>query len=123
MYFYPLHGLFNIFYPMAISEDFERALSVLTEMSGMVQKAIELIVFAQNRQCIYPMPISEDFEGALSVLTEMSGMVQKGGATGGGSKPMGAYSDIQARCEVTRVLLLMYLQVSEFNNSVAGKVH
>lgn len=33
--------------------------------------------------------------------------------TGGSSgKPLGAFCDILARCEITRVLLLMLLQVS-----------
>jgi len=52
---------------------------------------------------------TKDYEGALSVLTEMSYLTQERGS-GSSGKPMGVFSDILARCEVTRVLLLMLLQ-------------
>lgn len=50
-----------------------------------------------------------DYEGALGVLTEMAYLARERGLMSNG-KPIGAYCDILARCEVTRVLLLMYLQ-------------
>lgn len=53
----------------------------------------------------------EDFQGALSTFTEMSLMILRDSHVTGGSKPFGAYINILARCDVTRILLLMYLQV------------
>ncbi|XP_014678728.1 PREDICTED: factor VIII intron 22 protein-like isoform X2 [Priapulus caudatus] len=50
-----------------------------------------------------------DYDGALAVLTEMAQIAEDRGG-GAGGKPMGAYSDMLAECEVTRVLLLMLLR-------------
>ena len=58
------------------------------------------------------MCLTDDFEGALSVFTEMSYLAQERGG-GSNGKPLGAYCDILARCEITRVLLLMLLQVNK----------
>jgi len=52
---------------------------------------------------------TNDFEGALSVFTEMSYLAQERGG-GSDGKPLGAFCDIVARCEITRVLLLMLLK-------------
>ena len=60
---------------------------------------------------IVPISYTEDYEGALSVLTEMSYLAQERGVSASTGKPMGAYCDILANCEITRVLLLMLLQV------------
>ncbi|XP_041362327.1 40-kDa huntingtin-associated protein-like [Gigantopelta aegis] len=53
---------------------------------------------------------TKDYEGALTVLTEMAYLAQERGGSSATGKPIGAYCDILARCEVTRVLLLMLLQ-------------
>ena len=55
--------------------------------------------------------ISGDYDGALSTYSDISGIIHKDSHVTGGSKPFGAYSDISAQSDVTRVLLLMYLQV------------
>lgn len=51
-----------------------------------------------------------DFDGALAVLTEMEYLSQERGGSALSRKPLGAYCDILARCEVTRILLLLLLQ-------------
>ncbi|CAH1794946.1 unnamed protein product [Owenia fusiformis] len=51
-----------------------------------------------------------DCEGALTVFTEMAYLVEERGGCSISGKPLGAFSDILARCEITRVLLLMLLQ-------------
>lgn len=51
----------------------------------------------------------KDYDGALAVMTEMTQIVKdRGGGSNG--KPIGAYADIMAECEITRILLLMLLQ-------------
>ncbi|XP_076075099.1 40-kDa huntingtin-associated protein-like isoform X1 [Mytilus galloprovincialis] len=51
-----------------------------------------------------------DYDGALGVFTEMAYLAQERGGSSTTGKPIGAYCDILARCEVCRVLLLMLLQ-------------
>ena len=54
-----------------------------------------------------------DFDGALSVLTEMAYFVQERGSKEGDGdelKLQGPYQEVFAKCEVSRVLLLMLLQ-------------
>lgn len=51
-----------------------------------------------------------DYDGALGVFTEMAYLAQERGGSSTTGKPIGAYCDILARCEVSRVLLLMLLQ-------------
>ncbi|CAH1273282.1 F8A1 [Branchiostoma lanceolatum] len=55
---------------------------------------------------------TRDYDGALTIFTEMAYLAQERGASASGpaSRPIGAFCDILARCEVTRVLLLMLLQ-------------
>lgn len=53
---------------------------------------------------------TKDYDGALGVFTEMAYLAQERGGSSITGKPIGAYSDILARCEITRVLLLMLLQ-------------
>lgn len=53
---------------------------------------------------------TKDYDGALGVFTEMAYLAQESGGSSVTGKPVGAYCDILARCEVTRVLLLMLLQ-------------
>ncbi|KAH9502578.1 40-kDa huntingtin-associated protein [Bulinus truncatus] len=53
---------------------------------------------------------TKDFEGALAVLTEMAYLAHERGGSSTTGKPIGAYCDILAKCEVTRVLLLLLLQ-------------
>ncbi|XP_072889681.1 40-kDa huntingtin-associated protein [Hemitrygon akajei] len=55
--------------------------------------------------------ITRDYDGALAVFTEMQLMAQeKGLQLPGTNAPVGAFVDVTARCEVSRVLLLMLLQ-------------
>ncbi|KAK7501479.1 hypothetical protein BaRGS_00007283 [Batillaria attramentaria] len=53
---------------------------------------------------------TKDYEGALAVLTEMAYLAQERGGSSTTGKPIGAYCDVLAECEITRVLLLMLLQ-------------
>ncbi|KAK5866016.1 hypothetical protein PBY51_020237 [Eleginops maclovinus] len=55
--------------------------------------------------------LTRDYDGALSVFTEMQLMCQERGLQLPGiSTPVGAFLDIVAKCEVSRVLLLMLLE-------------
>ncbi|XP_078093280.1 40-kDa huntingtin-associated protein isoform X2 [Mustelus asterias] len=55
--------------------------------------------------------ITRDYDGALAVFTEMQLLAQeKGLQVPGTCSPVGAFMDVIARCEVSRVLLLMLLQ-------------
>ncbi|CAG5124356.1 unnamed protein product [Candidula unifasciata] len=53
---------------------------------------------------------TKDYEGALAVLTEMAYLAHERGGSSTTGRPIGAYCDILARCEVTRLLLLLLLQ-------------
>uniref|UniRef100_A0A4W5P9M3 Coagulation factor VIII associated n=1 Tax=Hucho hucho TaxID=62062 RepID=A0A4W5P9M3_9TELE len=55
--------------------------------------------------------LTRDYDGALAVLTEMQLMCQERGLQlPGTSTPVGAFLDIVAKCEISRVLLLMLLE-------------
>ncbi|KAJ8319451.1 hypothetical protein KUTeg_004542, partial [Tegillarca granosa] len=54
----------------------------------------------------------KDYDGALGVLTEMAYLAQERGGSSITGKPIGAYCDVLARCEISRVLLLMLLQMA-----------
>ncbi|XP_061585946.1 40-kDa huntingtin-associated protein-like [Cololabis saira] len=55
--------------------------------------------------------LTRDYDGALSVFTEMQLMCQeKGLQLPGTTTPVGAFLDIVAKCEISRVLLLMLLE-------------
>uniref|UniRef100_A0A8C6MM25 Coagulation factor VIII associated 2 n=1 Tax=Nothobranchius furzeri TaxID=105023 RepID=A0A8C6MM25_NOTFU len=55
--------------------------------------------------------VAGDYDGALSVFTEMQLMCQERGLPlPGTSTPVGAFLDIVAKCEISRVLLLMLLE-------------
>uniref|UniRef100_A0A668AZX1 Coagulation factor VIII associated n=1 Tax=Myripristis murdjan TaxID=586833 RepID=A0A668AZX1_9TELE len=55
--------------------------------------------------------LTRDYDGALSVLTEMQLLCQERGLLlPGTSTPVGAFLDIVAKCEISRVLLLMLLE-------------
>uniref|UniRef100_A0A3P9KIA0 Zgc:101679 n=1 Tax=Oryzias latipes TaxID=8090 RepID=A0A3P9KIA0_ORYLA len=55
--------------------------------------------------------LTRDYDGALSVFTEMQLLCQeKGLQLPGSSTPVGAFLDIAAKCEISRVLLLMLLE-------------
>uniref|UniRef100_A0A674MHX0 Coagulation factor VIII associated n=1 Tax=Takifugu rubripes TaxID=31033 RepID=A0A674MHX0_TAKRU len=55
--------------------------------------------------------LTRDFDGALSVFTDMQLLCQeKGLQVAGTSTPVGAFLDIVAKCEISRVLLLMLLE-------------
>ncbi|KAG1676723.1 Factor VIII intron 22 protein [Nymphon striatum] len=54
---------------------------------------------------------TDDYDGALTTYTEMSVIADKrSGGSNNGCRMVGVFSDILARCEVTRVLLLLLLQ-------------
>lgn len=52
-----------------------------------------------------------DYDGALTTLTEMEYLVRERGTRDHSGRPLGAYSDILANCEIKRILLLVLLQV------------
>uniref|UniRef100_A0A674D7R0 Coagulation factor VIII associated n=1 Tax=Salmo trutta TaxID=8032 RepID=A0A674D7R0_SALTR len=55
--------------------------------------------------------LTRDYDGALAVLTEMQLMCQERGLQlPGTSTPVGAFLDIVAKCEISRVILLMLLE-------------
>uniref|UniRef100_A0A7N8X4E5 Coagulation factor VIII associated n=1 Tax=Mastacembelus armatus TaxID=205130 RepID=A0A7N8X4E5_9TELE len=55
--------------------------------------------------------LTRDYDGALSVFTEMQLMCQERGLQlPGTSTPVGAFLDIVAKCEISRVFLLMLLE-------------
>ncbi|KAJ8283796.1 hypothetical protein COCON_G00026460 [Conger conger] len=55
--------------------------------------------------------LTRDYDGALAVLTEMQYTCQERGLQlPGTNTPVGAFLDIVARCEISRVLLLMLLE-------------
>ncbi|XP_071813220.1 40-kDa huntingtin-associated protein-like isoform X1 [Apostichopus japonicus] len=51
-----------------------------------------------------------DYDGALTTLTEMEYLVRERGTRNHTGRPLGAYSDILASCEIKRILLLVLLQ-------------
>ncbi|XP_051560472.1 40-kDa huntingtin-associated protein-like [Myxocyprinus asiaticus] len=55
--------------------------------------------------------LTRDYDGALAVLSEMQLMCQERGLQlPGTNTPVGAFMDIVAKCEISRVLLLMLLE-------------
>ncbi|KAM8997706.1 40-kDa huntingtin-associated protein-like [Ara ararauna] len=56
--------------------------------------------------------LGRDYAGALAALTRAQALAAAGlgGGVGGGGAPGGAFMDVLARCEVSRVLLLLLLQ-------------
>ncbi|XP_017554597.1 40-kDa huntingtin-associated protein isoform X2 [Pygocentrus nattereri] len=55
--------------------------------------------------------LTRDYDGALAVLSEMQIMCQERGLQlPGTNTPVGAFMDIIAKCEISRVLLLMLLE-------------
>ncbi|XP_013400326.1 factor VIII intron 22 protein [Lingula anatina] len=92
-----------------------RGLGKSGEAMAHYQRAAEL-QYQNPLDCLFSMGFvatckieTGDFDGALAVLTEMAYLAQERGG-GNSGKPLGAFCDILARCEVTRVLLLMLLQ-------------
>ncbi|XP_046406222.1 40-kDa huntingtin-associated protein-like [Ischnura elegans] len=51
-----------------------------------------------------------DYDGALGVFNEMASLAKYGGLSEHSGPGIGSYRDMQCRCEVTRVLLLLVLQ-------------
>ncbi|XP_029655189.1 40-kDa huntingtin-associated protein isoform X1 [Octopus sinensis] len=99
------------------------SLNKASESMGHYQRAAELQSQGSGFTVLNPLDCLEalgnvasckistkDYDGALAVLTEMSYLAQERGGSAFSEKPIGAYSDILARCELTRVLLLMLLQ-------------
>ncbi|KAK6471498.1 factor VIII intron 22 protein-like [Huso huso] len=55
--------------------------------------------------------LTRDFDAALSIFTEMQFLIQERALqVPGTSTPVGSFLDVLARCEISRVLLLMLLQ-------------
>ncbi|XP_053471686.1 40-kDa huntingtin-associated protein isoform X2 [Ictalurus furcatus] len=67
-----------------------------------------LLSFGEMASCKI---LSRDYDGALAVLSEMQAMCQERGLQlPGTNTPVGAFMDIVAKCEISRVLLLMLLE-------------
>ncbi|EDV27377.1 uncharacterized protein TRIADDRAFT_53007 [Trichoplax adhaerens] len=83
-------------YQRAVELQHQNPLDVLTSMDYIASCHIE----------------TGDFDNALTVLTEMSYLAKERGGIKRGtvSQIPGAYKDILARCEVSRVLILLLLQ-------------
>ncbi|XP_030354160.1 40-kDa huntingtin-associated protein-like [Strigops habroptila] len=64
---------------------------------------------AERASCLL---LGRDYAGALAALTRAQALAAAGlgGVGGGGGAPGGAFMDVLARCEVSRVLLLLLLQ-------------
>ncbi|XP_059680539.1 40-kDa huntingtin-associated protein-like [Gavia stellata] len=64
---------------------------------------------AERASCLL---LGRDYAGALAALTRAQALAGAGlgGVGGGGGAPAGAFLDVLARCEVSRVLLLLLLQ-------------
>ncbi|NWV64728.1 F8I2 protein, partial [Malurus elegans] len=64
---------------------------------------------AERASCLL---LARDYAGALATLTRAQALAGAGlgGAAGAGAAPGGAFLDVLARCEVSRVLLLLLLQ-------------
>nr|XP_054762882.1 40-kDa huntingtin-associated protein-like [Lytechinus pictus] len=93
-----------------------RRLKKPAEAMGHYQKAAEL-QYQCPLDCLHSLrKVASckieigDFDGALAVLTEMEYLVRDRGILGSNNQPIGAFSDILATCEISRVLLLMLLQ-------------
>ncbi|XP_077868293.1 40-kDa huntingtin-associated protein-like [Saccoglossus kowalevskii] len=86
------------------------------EAMGHFQRAAEL-QFQNPLDCLASLGLvasckieTRDYEGSLTVLTEMEYLAQERGICPNSPHLIGAFSDTVARCEITRVLLLMLLQ-------------
>ncbi|KAI5089981.1 factor VIII intron 22 protein isoform X1 [Silurus meridionalis] len=67
-----------------------------------------LLSFGEMASCKI---LSRDYDGALAVFSEMQAMCQERGLQlPGTNTPVGAFLDIVAKCEISRVLLLMLLE-------------
>ncbi|NXN97484.1 F8I2 protein, partial [Rhinopomastus cyanomelas] len=91
-----------------------------THAAAALQRAAELLAaarlplealrcLAERASCLL---LGRDYAGALTTLTRaqaLADITSAGGAPGGGA-PGGAFLDVLARCEVSRVLLLLLLQ-------------
>jgi hypothetical protein len=55
-----------------------------------------------------------DYDGALSTLTEITNLIVEKPQLTGGTRPIGIYSDTMAKTEISKVLLLLLLQVNIF---------
>nr|XP_021390288.2 40-kDa huntingtin-associated protein [Lonchura striata domestica] len=85
-----------------------------------LQRAAELLAAArlplQALRCLAErascLLLARDYAGALAALTRAQALAGAGlgGAAGAGAAPGGAFLDVLARCEVSRVLLLLLLQ-------------
>ncbi len=99
-----------------------RKLEKPSEAMGHYQRAADL-QYQSPLDCLHSLGQvasckieTGDYDGALGVLTEMEYLAQERGSSGLGGRPIGAFSDVLANCQVSRVLLLMLLQVN-FNFS------
>ncbi|XP_070580750.1 40-kDa huntingtin-associated protein-like isoform X2 [Ptychodera flava] len=93
-----------------------RGIGKPSEAMGHYQRAAEL-QFQHPLDCLTSLGHvasckidTRDYEGALTVLTEMEYLAKERGTCPNSARLMGAFTDIVASCEKTRVLLLMLLQ-------------
>ncbi|NXK84336.1 F8I2 protein, partial [Amazona guildingii] len=87
-----------------------------------LQRAADLLAVArlplESLRCLADrascLLLGRDYAGALAALTRAQALAAAGlgggGGGGGGGAPGGAFMDVLARCEVSRVLLLLLLQ-------------
>ncbi|XP_070580749.1 40-kDa huntingtin-associated protein-like isoform X1 [Ptychodera flava] len=96
--------------------NYMRGIGKPSEAMGHYQRAAEL-QFQHPLDCLTSLGHvasckidTRDYEGALTVLTEMEYLAKERGTCPNSARLMGAFTDIVASCEKTRVLLLMLLQ-------------
>ncbi|XP_050830520.1 40-kDa huntingtin-associated protein [Serinus canaria] len=92
--------------PARAAAPLQRAAELLTAARLPLQA---LRCLAERASCLL---LARDYAGALAALTRAQALAGAGlgGAAGAGTAPGGAFLDVLARCEVSRVLLLLLLQ-------------
>ncbi|NWT59814.1 F8I2 protein, partial [Erythrocercus mccallii] len=92
--------------PARAAAPLQRAAELLTAARLPLQA---LRCLAERASCLL---LARDYAGALATLTRAQALAGAGlgGAAGAGAAPGGAFLDVLASCEVSRVLLLLLLQ-------------
>ncbi|KAM6253679.1 40-kDa huntingtin-associated protein-like [Porphyrio hochstetteri] len=89
--------------PSRAAAHLQRAAELLTA-ARLPLEALRCL--AERASCLL---LGRDYAGALAALTRAQGLAAAG-LSGAGGAPGGAFMDMLARCEVSRVLLLLLLQ-------------
>ena len=66
------------------------------------------------------MCVTGDYEGALNTLTDMVNLMEERNCIDTVGKISGAFEPLASNCEISRVLLLMILQVSSVTYDALG---